>query len=80
MEMFLTDAQKTVTGSVNILLEPKHFTLLGIESPNDLMSNAFGSYGEMNKSWSGQDVKGFTKIFSNQVSIFHQVNNTLDHD
>lgn len=80
MEQFLLDTQKTVSGSVNILLEPKHFTLLGIESPNDLMSNAFGSYGEMNKSWSGQDVKGFTKIFSNQVSIFHQVNNTLHHD
>lgn len=80
MEMFLTDTQKTVTGSVNILLEPKHFTLLGIESPNDLMSNVFGSYGEMNKSWSGQDVKGFTKIFSNPVSIFHQVNNTIHHD
>jgi argininosuccinate synthase len=80
MELFLTDTQKTVTGSVNILLEPKHFILLGIESPNDLMSNAFGSYGEMNKSWSGDDVKGFTKIFSNQVSIFHQVNNTLHHD
>jgi argininosuccinate synthase len=80
IELFLTDTQKTVTGSVNILLEPKHFILLGIESPNDLMSNAFGSYGEMNKSWSGDDVKGFTKIFSNQVSIFHQVNNTLHHD
>jgi argininosuccinate synthase len=80
IEQFLIDSQKTVTGSVSILLEPKHFTLLGIESPNDLMSNTFGSYGEMNKSWSGQDVKGFTKMFNNQVSIFHQVNNTLNHD
>lgn len=80
MEQFLLDTQKTVSGSVNIILEPKHFTLLGIESPNDLMSNAFGSYGEMNKGWSGDDVKGFTKIFSNQVSIFHKVNKTLNHD
>src|SRR6201991_872380 len=30
MEKFLEDAQQTVSGSVNILLEPRHFTLLGI--------------------------------------------------
>lgn len=80
IEKFLTDSQQTVSGKVNILLEPKVFTLLGIESPHDLMSNAFGSYGEMNKGWSGDDVKGFTKIFGNQTSIFHQVNNALQHD
>jgi argininosuccinate synthase len=80
MEKFLIDAQQTVNGKVSILLEPKHFTLLGIESPNDLMNNAFGSYGEMNKSWTGDDVKGFTKIFGNQVSIFHQVNKELYND
>ncbi len=80
MEKFLIDAEQTVNGKVSILLEPKHFTLLGIESPNDLMSNAFGSYGEMNKGWSGDDVKGFTKIFGNQVSIFHQVNKDLNND
>jgi argininosuccinate synthase len=27
----------------------------------------------MNLGWSGEDVKGFTKIFGNQVSIYHQV-------
>ena len=80
MEKFLIDAQQTVNGKVSILLEPKHFTLLGIESSNDLMSNAFGSYGEINKGWSGDDVKGFTKIFGNQVSIFHQVNKNLNND
>jgi argininosuccinate synthase len=38
------------------------------------MSNKFGSYGEMNNSWSGEDVKGFSKIFGNQVMIYHKVN------
>lgn len=80
MEKFLEDTQQTVTGSVRIRLEPRIFTLLGIDSPHDLMNNAFGSYGEMNNSWSGEDVKGFTKILGNQVSIFHQVNSTLHHD
>ncbi len=80
IEKFLADTQQTVSGKVSILLEPKRFTLLGIESPHDLMNNAFGSYGEMNRSWTGDDVIGFTKIFGNQVSIFHQVNNTMQHD
>ncbi len=80
IEGFLNDAQQTVSGTVSIQLEPKLFTLLGIESPHDLMSSAFGSYGEMNKGWSGEDVKGFTKIFGNQTAIFHQVNKALQHD
>jgi argininosuccinate synthase len=37
------------------------------------MSNKFGLYGEINNTWSGGDVKGFTKIFGNQTSIYHQV-------
>ncbi len=77
IEQFLIDSQKTVSGKVSIQLEPKLFTLLGIESPHDLMSSSFGSYGEMNKGWSGDDVKGFTKIFGNQTSIFHQVNKAI---
>lgn len=38
------------------------------------MSSKFGSYGEMNKGWSGDDVKGFAKIFGNQAAIYHKVN------
>lgn len=80
MEKFLEDTQQTVSGKVNLLLEPKHFTLLGIESPHDLMNSAFGSYGEMNRGWTAEDVKGFTKILGNQVAIFHQVNKTMQYD
>lgn len=46
----------------------------GIESDHDLMSNKFGTYGEMNNAWSGEDVKGFSKIFGNQVMIYNKVN------
>ncbi|RYF94399.1 MAG: argininosuccinate synthase [Chitinophagaceae bacterium] len=74
LEAFLQDTQKTVTGTVFIELHPYRFTVLGIESPNDLMSNKFGSYGEMNNAWSGDDVKGFSKIFGNQTMIWHKVN------
>ncbi|OOG73702.1 argininosuccinate synthase [Algoriphagus sp. A40] len=73
-EAFLADTQKYVSGDVRVLLQPYRFTLLGIESEHDLMSAKFGSYGEMNKGYTGEDVKGFTRILGNQTAIFHKVN------
>ncbi|RRJ90378.1 argininosuccinate synthase [Paenimyroides tangerinum] len=75
IEAFLQSSQETVNGRVIVQLQPNYFTVIGIESENDLMSNKFGTYGEMNNSWTGDDVKGFSKIFGNQVSIWHKVNN-----
>ena len=82
IEAFLTSTQQFVSGKVFVTLLPYRFELTGIESVHDLMSAKFGSYGEMNKTWTGDDVKGFTKIFGNQTSIYHQVNklNTLSND
>lgn len=77
IEAFLGQTQETVNGKVFVTLLPYRFILNGIESDNDLMSAKFGSYGEMNNTWSGEDVKGFSKIFGNNVAIFHQVNNTF---
>ena len=73
IEAYFTSAQEQVTGIVSIQLLPYRFQIIGIESPNDLMSATFGNYGEINKAWTGKDVRGFTKIFGNQVSIFHQI-------
>ena len=73
IEQFLEDTQTQVSGEVNVKLLPYRFEITGIESPYDLMSAKFGSYGEMNLGWSGEDVKGFTKILSNQIKIYHQV-------
>jgi argininosuccinate synthase len=73
MEAFLTNSQQQVTGEVHVQLYPYRFQVLGIESPYDLMSSKFGKYGEMNLGWTGDDVKGFTKIFGNQTAIYHQV-------
>lgn len=75
IEAFLQSSQETVNGRVIVQLQPNFFTVIGIESENDLMSSKFGTYGEMNNSWTGDDVKGFSKIFGNQVSIWHKVNN-----
>ncbi len=73
IERFLVDTQRNVSGKVTVRMMQHRFVLEGIESPNDLMSAKFGSYGEMNNSWSGEDVKGFTKIFGNQVAMYHHV-------
>ncbi|MBP3941978.1 argininosuccinate synthase [Sphingobacteriaceae bacterium WQ 2009] len=74
IEAFLASSQETVNGRVYVELNPYRFTVIGIDSDNDLMSNKFGTYGEENKSWSGEDVKGFSKIFGNQTIIWHKVN------
>jgi argininosuccinate synthase len=73
IEAFLENSQKAVTGSVFVQLMPYRFQILGIESPNDLMNSKFGKYGEMNTGWTGEDVRGFSKIFGNQTSIYFQV-------
>jgi len=77
IEKFLEDTQTNVSGKVFVTLYPYRFQLTGIESDHDLMSAKFGSYGEMNNTWSGEDVKGFSKIFGNPVAIYHQVNDSL---
>ncbi|HWY12232.1 MAG TPA: argininosuccinate synthase domain-containing protein [Bacteroidia bacterium] len=74
IEAFFESTQQTVTGDVFVTLMPFRFTIDGITSPHDLMNEQFGSYGEMNKSFTGEDVKGFTKIFGNQTAIYYKVN------
>jgi argininosuccinate synthase len=75
IESFLAHTQENVTGKVIVKLEPKRFELQGIESEYDLMKSKFGQYGEMNQGWSGEDVKGFTKIMSNATLIQRGIQN-----
>ena len=75
IEAYLINSQENVTGEVQVQLFPHRFQVLGIESPFDLMSSKFGKYGEMNLGWTGDDVKGFSKIFGNQAMIYHQLKN-----
>jgi argininosuccinate synthase len=75
IERFLQDTQEYVSGTVYVRLAPYRFFILGMESEHDLMSSEFGAYGEMNVAWSGDDVKGFTKIMANQTMIYNKVNN-----
>ena len=74
IEGFLNDAQINVSGKVIISLAPYRFTIEGIKSKHDLMNSGFGDYGEVNKGWTGEEVRGFTKILGNQTKIFNAVN------
>ncbi len=73
MEAYMQSSQQHVTGNVFVKLMPYRFQVEGIESKYDLMSSKFGKYGEMNNGWTGDDVRGFSKIFSNQLVIFESV-------
>ncbi len=73
IEKFLESSQENVSGTVEIMLRPLGYTLVGVDSTFDLMKTDFGEYGEVNKAWSADDVKGFTKILGNQMKIFYNV-------
>ena len=73
IETFLNDTQKYVTGEVEVELRPYHFSVLGCSSEFDLMSSKFGEYGESNKSFTGQDVVGFTKVTANPLKIYYTI-------
>lgn len=75
LEAFLISSQQRVSGTVFIQLLPYRYIIKGISSLNDLMQSKFGSYGEMNNTWSGEDVRGFAKIYSNQMMIWRSIEN-----
>jgi argininosuccinate synthase len=73
IESFLQHSQQHVSGKVFVQLQPYRFQVMGIESSFDLMNSKFGKYGEMNSGFTGEDVRGFSKIFGNQTIIWNAV-------
>lgn len=73
IEAFFESSQQSVTGDVFVQLQPYRFQVIGIESKYDLMSSKFGKYGEMNTGFTGDDVRGFSRIFGNQTVIWNAV-------
>ncbi len=70
IEVMMESSQQYVTGEVELLLRPYSFQLVGVKSDYDMMKTNFGEYGEVNKAWTADDVKGFTKILGNQIKIW----------
>lgn len=73
IEQFLLHSQRNVTGTVEVRLRPLGYTLVGVDSSFDLMKTDFGEYGEVNKAWTADDVKGFTKMLSVPMKIYYNV-------
>lgn len=80
IEAFFENSQQTVTGDVFVQLLPYHFQIIGIESKYDLMSGKFGKYGEMNTGFTGEDVRGFSRIFGNQTVIWNAVHSESNNE
>ena len=74
MEAMMDSMEENVTGEVEVALMPYHFSVLGCTSEHDLMNSKFGAYGEVNKSYTGRDVIGFTKVIANPLKIYYSVN------
>ena len=72
IESFLNSSQTHVTGDVYVELRPWHFQVVGCQSDYDLMHSEYAVYGEENKAFTSNDVKGFTKVLSTQLTIHKQ--------
>ena len=71
IEAMLESSQRNVTGTAIMKLMPKHFETVGVDSPNDLVKNKFGEYGEVQKGWTAEDAKGFIKVTSTPLRTYY---------
>ena len=71
IEAMLESSQRNVTGTVIMELRPLSFFTVGVDSPNDLVKNKFGEYGEMQKGWTSEDAKGFIKVTSTALRAYY---------
>lgn len=71
IEAMLESSQRNVSGTAIMKLRPHSFETVGVESPNDLVKNKFGEYGEMQKGWTSEDAKGFIKVLSTPLRAYY---------
>lgn len=72
IEAMLESSQRYVSGVVTLELRPKSFALIGVDAEeNDLVKSKLGEYGETQKGWTAEDAKGFIKVTSTPLRIFH---------
>ena len=71
IEAMLTSSQRNVNGVVTLELRPYGFTTVGVDSPDDLVKNKFGEYGETQKGWTAEDAKGFIKVTSTPLRLYY---------
>ena len=71
IEAMLESSQRNVTGTAILQLFPKGFSTVGVDSPCDLVKTKFGEYGEIQKGWTAEDAKGFIKVTSTPLRVYH---------
>jgi argininosuccinate synthase len=71
MEAMLESSQRNVNGVVTLELRPYSFQTVGCDSPDDLVKNKLGEYGETAKAWSSEDAKGFIKVTSTALRAYY---------
>lgn len=71
IEAMLASSQRNVTGTVTLELRPMGFQTIGVDSPNDLVKNKLGEYGETAKAWTSDDAKGFIKVSATPLRAYY---------
>jgi len=71
IEAMLQSSQRNVNGTVTLELRPYSFQTVGVDSPDDLVKNKLGEYGETAKAWSSEDAKGFIKVTSTALRAYY---------
>jgi len=71
IEAMLVSSQRNVNGEVTLELRPYSFATVGVDSPDDLVKNKLGEYGEGAKGWDSEDAKGFIKVTSTALRAYY---------
>ena len=71
IEAMLESSQRNVNGEVTLELRPYSFSTVGVDSPDDLVKNKLGEYGEGAKGWTSEDAKGFIKVSSTALRAYY---------
>ncbi len=71
IEAMLQSSQRNVNGEVTLELRPYSFSTVGVDSPDDLVKNKLGEYGEGAKGWTSEDAKGFIKVSSTALRAYY---------
>ena len=73
IEAMLTSSQRNVNGTVTLEMRPYGFQTVGVDSPDDLVKNKFGEYGETQKGWTSEEAKGFIKVTSTPLRAYYSL-------
>ena len=71
IEAMLESSQRNVNGTVTLELRPYGFSTVGVDSPDDLVKNKLGEYGEGAKGWTSEEAKGFIKVTSTALRAYY---------